>query len=424
MNQAKDQESPKPRLTSTFRKRWPLLVASFALIAVLAAALITMRRPQAQTGHVAGAPVPSVEATDAAPSPAAASADITLPPEMVERAGLRYDVVRLQAVANSLRTTGTVQANAYRETRVTPLVGGRVTAVHAQLGDHVTKGQPLAVIFSSDLAEAQMKYLTVSADLQYHAAQHNRAQKLAELGAISQQELEEAHSHFQEHHAELAAARQRLLLLGLTEAQVNALKDASQVRSEVTIPAPSAGVITARNVNMGQVVAMADSLFSVTDLSTVWVIANVYEKDFAALRTGAGVTITAPAFPGRTFRGTVSYVDPRVDPQTRTAQVRVEVANPGQALKLGMFVDVALNTPGTQQALAVPKAALQTLGSDQIVFVSVGPGRFQMRKVQTAGEAGEYVRVASGVSEGEKVVTEGSFFLRAEMGRSAASHTH
>src|SRR5262249_14131550 len=108
----------------------------------------------------------------------------------------------------------------------------------------------------------------------------------------------------------------------------------------------------------------------------------------------------------------------------RTAQVRIEVENPGQALKLGMFVDVALSTSGTQQVLVIPKAALQTVGSDQVVFVSVGPGRFQMRKVQTAEDAGAHVRVCGAAAEGEKVVTEGSFFLRAELGRSATSHAH
>ncbi len=423
MNQKTGNE-PRQSSSTSRHRRWLIVLVVVALAAVTTVVLIEMRRPQTPNGHVAGVAVPSVEASSGASAPASSQTDITIAPEIVERAHLHYDEVRLQSVANQLRTTGTVQANAYRETRVTPLVGGRVTAVKAQLGDAVTQGQPLVVIFSSDLAEAQMKYLTVTADLQYHTAQHERAMKLADLGAISQQELEDAHAHFQEHHAELAAARQKLMLLGLTEAQVGAFKDASQVRSEVTVPAPSAGIITARSVNVGQVVTMADSLFSVTDLSTVWVIGNIYEKDFAVLRTGAGVQITAQAYPGRSFRGTISYVDPRVDTQTRTAQVRIEVANPNQVLKLGMFVDVALNAPGTQQALVVPKAALQTVGADQVVFVSVGPGRFQMRKVQTAEETGEYARVISGVNAGEKVVTEGSFFLRAEMGRSAPSHVH
>lgn len=423
MNQKTGNEPRQPSSTSRHR-RWLFVLVLLALAVVTTVGLITMRRPQATTGQVAGVAVPSVEASSGAATPAPSQTEITIAPEMVERARLRYDEVRVQSVANQLRTTGTVQANAYHETRVTPLVGGRVTAVKVQLGDAVTQGQPLVVIFSSELAEAQMKYLMVIADLQYHKTQHERAVKLANLGAISQQELEEAHSHFQEHQAELAAARQKLLLLGLTKAQVSALNDASQVQSEVTVPAPSAGIITTRNVNVGQVVTMADSLFSVTDLSTVWVIGNIYEKDFAALRTGAGVQITSQAYPGRTFRGTIAYVDPRVDMQTRTAQVRIEVANPNQMLKLGMFVDVALNAPGTQQALVVPKAALQTVGADQVVFVPAGPGRFQMRKVQIAEETGEYARVISGVNAGEKVVTEGSFFLRAEMGRSAPSQIH
>jgi len=424
MNQKTENELPQPSSASRRSRRWLFVLVLLALAVVTIVGLITMRRPQTTTGQVAGMAVPSVEASGGVSTPAPSQTDITIAPEMVERARLRYDEVRVQAVANQLRTTGTVQANAYHETRVTPLVGGRVTAVKVQLGDAVTQGQPLVVIFSSELAESQMKYLMVIADLQYHTTQHERAVKLANLGAISQQELEEAHSHFQEHQAELAAARQKLLLLGLTKAQVSALNDASQVQSEVTVPAPSAGIITARNVNVGQVVTMADSLFSVTDLSTVWVIGNIYEKDFAALRTGAGVQITSQAYPGRTFRGTISYVDPRVDTQTRTAQVRIEVANPNQVLKLGMFVDVALNAPGTQQALVVPKAALQTVGADQVVFVPVSPGRFQMRKVQIAEETSEYARVISGVNAGEKVVTEGSFFLRAEMGRSAPSQIH
>jgi RND family efflux transporter MFP subunit len=147
------------------------------------------------------------------------------------------------------------------------------------------------------------------------------------------------------------------------------------------------------------------------------VIANVYEKDFAALHAGTGVTISAPSFPGRVFHGKVSYIDPRVDPQTRTAQARIEVPNPGGILRLGMFVDVALNTSGKSAAVAVPKTALQTVGNDTVIFVPLGAGKFQMRRVQVGQDAGEFVHILSGVTAGEKVVTAGSFFLRAEMAR-------
>lgn len=435
MNDQINDELQQPAAAAQFNRRW-LIAGAVVLLAVIAAAAFILRRPQTPTGN-AGREVPSVESASgqgagravpmveetasATASNASDKPDLTISPEMAGRIKLKIEEARVQQVAAQLRTTGTVQPNAYRETRVTPLVGGLVTKVSAELGSYVTKGQPLAVIFSQELAEVQMKYLSVHANFDFHHAQHQRFQRLYELGAVSQQEMEEVRARLQEHEAEYASLRQKLKLLGLTDKQIDNLGEASQVSSDVVVPSPSNGVITARNINPGQVVTMADALFSVTDLSKVWVIANVYEKDFAAMRQGARVTITAPPYPGRTFSGTISYIDPRVDPQTRTAQARIEVANPGQMLRLGMFVDVALNTPGTQQAVVIPRAALQTIGSDQVVFVPLAePGQFQMRKVQVAEGAGDLVRITSGLNAGEKVVTEGSFFLRAEMGRSGS----
>ncbi len=403
------------------RMLW-LTLALFALVVLTA---IILRRSPRQAS-LAGREVPTVEQVAGREVPSAESvsgktsdnkADLTLAPEMVARIKLQYAEVKTQTIANQLRTTGTVQANAYKETRVFPLVGGRVTAVRVQLGDVVRKGQTLATIFSTDLAQEQMEYLKVDANLQLHVTQSERYQKLAELGAVSQQEKQEVEARLREHHAEHASHRQKLKLLGMTDAQIADLKDASQVKSEVNVPAPSSGVVTVRSVNIGQVVTTADSLFSVTDLSTVWVIANVFEKDFGVMRAGAKVNFTAPSYPNRNFSGTISYLDPRVDSASRTAQVRLEVANPNQMLKLGMFVDVALNSSGSQEAIVIPKAAVQSIGNDQVIFVSLGGGQFQMRKLQLGEDAGDSVRVISGVVAGEKIVTEGSFFLRAEMGR-------
>ncbi|MFN7946836.1 MAG: efflux RND transporter periplasmic adaptor subunit [Blastocatellia bacterium] len=433
MNDRTETELQAAITEPRFNKRW-LLIGALALLAIAVVLVFALRVPQAGragrevpsvesvSGQGAGRAVPTVEEVTSPATPSANAGgkpDLTISPELAGRIQLKIEEARTVPVAAQLRTTGTVQPNAYRETRVTPLVGGRVTTVRAQLGEAVTKGQPLAIIFSQELAEVQMKYLSVHANYEFHHAQARRFDKLYEIGAISKQEMEEVSARLQEHHAEYASLRQKLKLLGLTEPQIDALKDASQVSSEVIVPSPASGIITARSVNPGQVVSMADTLFAVTDLSNVWVIASVYEKDFSLMRQGARVMITAPPFPGRTFSGTISYIDPRVDPQTRTAQARIEVSNPGQMLRLGMFVDVALNTPGTQQAVVIPRAALQTIGSDQVVFVPLAePGQFQMRKVQVAEDAGDLVRVTGGLNAGEKVVTEGSFFLRAEMGRS------
>lgn len=421
-------ENDKEQKTSANR-RWLLLAALVALLVIAGVAVAVWRRPANPTS-TAGREVPTVESLGvgrAVPTVESVSgsdlvapagkADLTLPPEMIARIKLQLAEVKTQAIANQLRTTGTVQANAYKETRVTPLVGGRVTAVNAQLGDAVKKGQTLATIFSPELAQEQMEYLKVEANLNLHVTQAERYRKLADIGAISQQEKQEVEARLLEHHAEHASHRQKLKLLGLADAQIEDLKNATTVTSEVAVPAPSSGVITTRSVNVGQVVAMADSLFAVTDLATVWVMANVYEKDFGTMRMGARVTITTPSYPGRQFGGTISYLDPRVDPNTRTAQARIEVPNPSQTLKIGMFVDVALNTTGTQEAVVIPKAAVQTMGSEQAVFVALGSGQFQLRKLQLGEEIGDAVRVVSGVQAGEKIVTEGSFFLRAELSR-------
>ena len=415
-----DRESGE-RASMRPRRRW-LLLGGFLLCVAAIVFYLVARRPGSATGRIAARPVPTVESTTGASSSVAASpgakADLMIGPEMAGRAGLRYAMVETRSLAEQLRTTGSIQPNAYRETRVTPLVGGRLTRVNVRLGDFVRQGQVLATIFSSDLAEAQMKFLMVDANLQFHVSQDKRFEKLAEIGAVSRQEQEEVRARLHEHHAEHAALRERMKLYGLTEAEINTLRTASDVRSEVPVHSPSSGVITARNANPGQVAMTTDALFSVTDLSSVWVIANFYEKDFATLRTGAGVTITAPASPNRSFRGTIAYIDPRVDPQTRTAQVRIETPNPNQSLKLGMFVDVALDLSASRPVPAVPKSAVQTVGEERIVFVKIAPGSFQIRKVDIAGESGEWAHVLRGLNVGEEVVTEGSFFLRAEMGRS------
>ncbi|MDX2032465.1 MAG: efflux RND transporter periplasmic adaptor subunit [Blastocatellia bacterium] len=414
-NEKRENESGRAR------RRWLLPGAILLCIAAVAVYLVA-RRPESATGRMAARPVPTVAATtDSSPAVAASpggKADLTISPEMADRAGLRYAFVETRSLAEQLRTTGSIQPNAYRETRVTPLVGGRLTRVNVQLGDFVRQGQILAMIFSSDLAEAQMKFLTVDANLQFHISQDKRFERLVEIGAVSRQEQEEVRARLREHHAEHAALRERMKLYGLTEAEIDRLQTASDVRSEVPVHSPSSGVITTRNANPGQVAMTTDALFSVTDLSSVWVIASFYEKDFATLRTGAGVTITTPAAPSRGFRGTIAYIDPRVDPQTRTAQVRIETLNPNQSLKLGMFVDVALDLGGARLVPAVPKSAVQAMGEERIVFVKIAPGSFQIRRVEIGGEIGEWAEALRGLTAGEEVVTEGSFFLRAEMGRS------
>ena len=237
-------------------------------------------------------------------------------------------------------------ANAYREVKVFPIVGGIVTKVHAELGTAVKRGAPLATIFSAELAEAQTKYLSAKAMVEADHQKLERTKQLVEIGAASRQELEEVTAVHTSHATEAEAARQRLLLLGLTRKQVETLKSASQALATVVVPAPMDGVITERSANPGQVVAMGEALFVVTDLSEVWAVGDLYEQDFPHVRVGSDATLMTLAYPDLTLRGRVTYIDPRVDPQTRTAKVRVEVPNPEGHLRLGMYVTMAFSTAG------------------------------------------------------------------------------
>src|SRR5438094_381166 len=200
---------------------------------------------------------------------------------------------------------------------------------------------------------------------------------------------------------EVAAARQRLLLFGLSPDQVAQLRDASHVVSEVTVHAPGDGVVIARAVNPGQVVPSGQELFMVTDLKTVWVIGDLYEKDFATVRVGSPATVMVTSASDRQLRGRVAYIDPRVDPATRTAKVRIEVPNVSGDLRLGMFVNVSFETGGPRMTL-VPRSAVQSIGDRSVVYVPADgeEGRFIERTVKLGRAAGDVVEVLAGLKPG------------------------
>ena len=349
--------------------------------------------------------------------------EVVISPEAVAQAGIKTAQVSATQPRLAIEVPGVVTANAYREVKVTPLVGGIVRKVHAELGTAVKSGAPLLTLFSSELAEAQTKYLSMQAMLEADHQRLERTRELVTIGAASRQELEEVTAVHAGHATEVEAARQRLLLLGMSRKHVGALKRPQQVMADVMVAAPIEGVVTNRSANLGQVVGMGEELFVVTDLSEVWVVGDLYEQDFSRVRAGSQATLTTHAYPGFRLEGRVSYIDPRVDPQTRTAKVRVEVPNRDGQLRLGMYMSVSLNTPVGAAVVLVPRTAVQTIGARQVVFVPVEreEGRFLQRAVELGHVVGESYVVRKGLSPGEVVVTEGSFFLRAESLRNAPS---
>jgi RND family efflux transporter MFP subunit len=300
---------------------------------------------------------------------------------------------------------------------VVSVVAGILRRVAAELGQNVSQGQTMAVVFSDELAMAQSRYLNAVAELDEHHRHHVRTVRLVEIGAASREELEQATTKLKTAESEVASQRQRLMLLGLGSRRIAQLKTPSQVSSEVSLPAPVSGTVISRAANPGEVIPADKEILRIADLSSVWVMGQVYEKDLGKVVVGNGASITSDTYPGRVFRGRVSYIDPTLDPATRTAQARIELANPGQALKVGMFVYVSFAALGGAESTTpvVPKSAVQNINNQQVVFVeSATPNTYAMRPVKLGAEVNGQYPVLEGLTVGERVVTEGSFLLRAE----------
>ena len=404
----------------TTKGRRTAVVAIVALVAIAAVAALGWRLWPSKTGKPVPAPRSVSFGESSGPQPATAGEQkLTLTPQQLQRAGLKIETVgeRPSTDVMGQMTTGVVQANTYKETSVMSLVGGIVRVVKPELGQAVQRGQTVAIVASNELAELQSRYLTALAALDEHHRHHTRTIKLVEIGAASREELEMANTKLKDAEAEVANLRQKLLLLGLSSQRIASLNSSSQISSEVNVPAPSSGTLTSRSVNPGEVIEANKELMRVTDLSSVWVVGQVYEKDLGTIRVGSGANITSDAYPGRVFRGRVSYVDPKVDPATRTAQVRIELGNPGQMFKIGMYVNVAFATLGASEKTmpVIPKDAVQNIGNQQTVFVATDkPTEFAVRPVRVGPETAGFYPVLEGLSVGERIVTEGSFLLRAE----------
>lgn len=403
------------------RRNRTIMVAVVAIFSIVAVAILSWALLRSRSS-TAGRPVPAPRtiSTDQTPSATSSESTVTVSPEVQQRSGIKIEMVGEQPATEGSATamaTGTVQANSYRTTPVVSLVGGIVRRVNAELGQAVGRGQTVAVVFSDELAQAQSRFLSAQADLDEQRKHHARTTKLVEIGAASREELEQATTKLRSAESEVASQRQRLLLLGLSPERISSLRSSSQVNSEVSLPSPLSGTVIARSANPGEVIQADKEILRVADLSSVWVIGQVYEKDLGRIRVGSGASITSETYPGRMFRGRVGYVDPTIDQATRTAQVRVELANPGQALKIGMYVNISFATlAGAESTVAeIPSNALQNVNNQQVVFVATSdPSVFAMRPVRVGPEVNGRYPVLEGLAVGDRIVTEGSFSLRAE----------
>ncbi|REJ76433.1 MAG: efflux RND transporter periplasmic adaptor subunit [Acidobacteria bacterium] len=275
----------------------------------------------------------------------------------------------------------------------------------------------IGAVSQKNFERVNTEYETAKANLAEAENRFDRAIKLLDVNPARNNELDQSLTKLRIMQADLAAQRESLLVLGVPKRTVDSLKSASQIDSTIPILAPISGTLTERTINGGETVAANSKVGMVTDLSAVWVIGQVYEKELGKVKTGSGANIQTDSYPGVLFRGTVTYIDPEVDERTRTANVRIETANPGEKLKLGMYVDVALATVGGSEKTAplVPKEAIQIIDGDSFVFLATDkPNVFRMRQIRTGDERDGMIPVLEGIFVGDRIVTLGSFLLRSE----------
>lgn len=412
--------------------RWPAVIAAAVLLVALGAfgSYVAMRPGAAPSG--AGKAPDVTPATNSRPAAPSTSTDasrraddllpdvvLTLTSEAVERAGIAVITVESGPTTDALRLPAVVEPNAYKQVSVTPLVTGRVARVIAELGTPVRQGQTMAIVFSPELADAQARYLAARAELEAHERELARTEKLVRLGSASQQELDRLHAEHTAQRRGVEGAQSRLELLGLSREVVDALAAGKPIDANIEVPAPISGVVTERLANVGLNVDPAAKLFTVVDLSTVWIVASLYEKDFSRVRVGDRTTIATSAYPDLRLQGRISYIDPRLSPETHTAKVRVEVPNPRHDLRLGMLAEAQIDGSDHTTTTLVPRSAVQSIADRSFVYMpkSDAPGQFTEREVRLGLQSGERVQVVSGLVVGDQVVARGSFFLRAERER-------
>lgn len=339
---------------------------------------------------------------------------IRLDPGAIKAANIRIEEVTLKSLKNSLQAPGDVHFNDNKLAHVGSRVSGRIVEVQVNLGDKVQEGDSLAIIDSTELGTAQSEYLKAKANFLAQEKSYVRAKKLLEGKAISLGEYQEREAEYMTVRAEFKATGDRLLLLGLSETEVEHIGDEQIINSKVPVRAPFAGTIVEKHATLGEVIDPAANLFTLADLSTLWVIADVPEKDIPLIKSGLPVEIKVSPYPNDVFRGTVTYIGDRIDPSTRTVKVRTDVDNSLGKLKPEMFATIFITTGVVSDVLAIPGEAVQTDENKKIVFVDKGNGGFEKREVSLGRQVDSFYHVMDGVKAGERVVTKGSFLLKSE----------
>jgi membrane fusion protein, heavy metal efflux system len=350
-------------------------------------------------------------------APSTESRLLRLTPEMSSRMDLQVAQVGQGELRTSREFPATVQANENALAEVTTLIRGRVVKVHVDVGQDVKKSAVLATLHSVDLGIAEGEYLKATARLYEADLTYKRGKELTQQMVISQAELLRREAAMRTARAEAREAENRLALLGVPEEEITRLNREQTIKANVSLRAPFDGRVIMRNITSGEVVETHQKFFTVADLSDMWVVANVPEKDVQFIRRDQTVDVVLAAYPHAIFTGTITYIGDVLDPATRTMRLRVTVPNPERLLKPEMFAIVRVHAAASAETLSLPVSAVQEGPNGTMVFVQRETGAFEARTVKLGDEQGDLVQVLGGVRAGELVVTKGSFALKSEMER-------
>lgn len=332
--------------------------------------------------------------------------------EVQKQNGIVVAPAKKQRLSGAINATGKVEANADRIAHVSPRISGKIVAVSASLGDSVSTGQTLATLDSVELGEALNRYHQSKTKLTLAQSNMERIKSLVEKKIAARKDILQAETDFKTAQTELHTDEDRLTLYGVS---LSDFDGGGRKKPLLPVRSPIGGIITEKHAIIGELSDPSKSLYTVADLSSVWVMVDINEKDLAKVRRGQNAIVIIGAYPELKFRGRINHIADAVNESTRTVKARIEVANPGRKLKPEMFATVELAIAAdAPPVLAVPEDALQELEGKKVLFVTDNGTEFKVRPVEAGRAVNGMVEIVSGLKEGERYAIKGSFMLKAE----------
>ncbi|MDD5167579.1 MAG: efflux RND transporter periplasmic adaptor subunit [Syntrophales bacterium] len=340
---------------------------------------------------------------------------VSMAAEKQRQNGVIIAAAKKERLAGTISVTGKVEVNSDRIAHVSPRIPGKITSVRASLGDSVAAGRVLIMLDSVELGEAVNRYQQSKTRLSLMKKNMERVRILVEKKIAARKEILQAETEYQMTLTALHTDEERLLLYGLSRSDLDASPDKPRL---LPVRAPIGGVITEKHAIVGELADPSKSLYTVADLSSVWVMVDINEKDLAKVRKGQTAVVIVGAFPDLKFPGRINHIADVMDDATRTVKARVEVQNTGRKLKPEMFATIELTLPAdAPPVLVVPREAVQEMDGRKVLFVTGNGTEFTPRAVELGRASGGNVEVTGGLREGERYAVKGGFLLKSELKR-------